>query len=308
MKFLRAFVAFAILSSGWVLANDSSEANKLTIARTVRLAVRQADSTLLAAPSLKPWRDYMKVAALNLDPHLQPLLLIKFDEDSGFRSQLKSIIGWESRMQKKETEHFIYYYSWDQPLPDMISEFQTAHFNELVRLFQIDPAEKIAYRFDLTGGKNVVFPFDDLRGGIITSHPLDLHLGALAILYLINSEPPSLLQPLARLYGDYFQNPSTSEAYYEMCLDKLHATDYVSAADLYRNADFSETQSQEWYSAFAFAYELDREFGPARISKFLAKLYCDMEPLDFQNHFAVVFGMDITEFENRFHNSVTAVK
>lgn len=297
MKNSKAMLLLCLLLLGFGSLNETNKNNDLKIARTIRLAVRDADSTLLNASSLTPWREYLKICALKLDGQLQPLVLIKFDEDVGFREQLKTIIKWEAQWQKKESEHYIYYFRWDQPPPDFIAEIQETHFNELASLFQIEPEEKIPYRYDPNAGESTVFPFDDLRGGIVSPHPFDLQAGALAALYLINSEPPSLLQPLARIYGNYFQNPSTAKAYFDMCLQRIEKLGYVSAATLFQKPEFAESQTSEWYSAYAFVYQINQQFGPLKIAEFLSKVNCKMEEAQFQSEFEETFGIGLSEFE-----------
>lgn len=286
----------------------SERINELKIAQAIRKAVRDADTTLLHSPTLGPWREYLKIAALDLDPNLQPLVLIKFDEDISFRNHLKAIIGWERGWLKRETEHFIYYYRWDQPPPEIVLKVQDAHFNEIVRLFQIEALEKIPYRYDLTADEGQVFPFEDLRGGIVSPQPFDLQKGALAIFYFINTEPPFLLEPLAHIYGNYFQNPSTSVAYYEMCMSEIEKHGYVSASKLYPKRNFNDFLDQDWHSSYAFVYTMDQKFGPAKIAQFLARINCNMAAEQFQEAFEEIFGTSLIEFEKAFEVSDTAIK
>lgn len=308
MKTLLAYLLFGILiydPPGLIVSNRIDE---LKIAQAVRQAVRDADTTLLHSPTLTPWREYLKIAALNLDPDLQPLVLIKFDEDMSFRNRLKTIIGWERQWQKRETEHFIYYYRWDQPPPEIIFEVQDAHFNEIVKLFQIEALEKIPYRYDVTADQGHVFPFEDVRGGIISPQPFDLQKGALAIFYFINSEPPFLLEALSRIYGNYFQNPSTSKAYYEMCMNEIHKNGYVSANKLGQIRSFKEFSNQDWYSSYAFVYAISQKFEPTRIAHFLAQVNSNTKVEQFQKAFEEVFGISLFEFEKNFEAKNTAVK
>lgn len=89
MKSLFGLVALTFLNVLTPHANDASQPNDLKIAQVVRKAVRDADSTLLHTTVLGNWRDYLKIAAIDLEIELQPLVLIKFDEDMSFRTQLK---------------------------------------------------------------------------------------------------------------------------------------------------------------------------------------------------------------------------
>jgi hypothetical protein len=308
MNALIGYLLVGILFYTPLRLNPSNQVNELKIAQAVRKAVRDADSTLLRSPTLGPWREYLKIAALNLDSDIQPLVLIKFDEDVGFRHQLRTIIEWERQWQKRETEHFIYYYRWDQPPPEIIIEVQDAHFNEIVKLFQIQALEKIPYRYDVTAEEGKVFPFEDLRGGIISQYPFDLQKGALAIFYLINSESPFLLKPLSRLYGNYFKNPSTAKAYYDMCMEEIQKNGYISANKLYPKSDFKEFSKQEWYSSYVFVYNLKQKFGPAKIAQFLDQIRGDMEVAQFQKAFEETFGISLAEFEKNFAVKNTAIK
>ncbi|MFQ5823930.1 MAG: hypothetical protein ACE5JB_07740 [bacterium] len=308
MKTFILFLFFGILVFIIPGLSVSNKLNELKIARAVRKAVRDADTTLLKSPTLAPWRDYLKIAALNLETNLQPLVLIKFDEDISFRNQLKTIIEWESQWQKRETDHFIYYYRWDQPPPEIILEVQDAHFNEIVKLFQIEALEKIPYRYDLTAKEGKVFPFEDLRGGIISPQPFDLQKGALTIFYFINSEPPFLFEPLSRIYGNYFQNPSTSQAYYKMCLDEIQKNGYVSAVKLFKKHAIGDSLTQDWYSSYAFVYAINQKFGPAKIAQFVALIKSYMEAVEFQKAFEEIFGTSLTEFEEIFRVENTAIK
>ena len=300
MIFLIILLYITQISTSPPKAKDTSQLNDYKIACAVRKAVRQADSTLLNDHSLTGWRDYPKVAALDLQSQLQPLVLIKFDEDVSFRNQLKTIIRWENQWRKRPTEHFIYYYRWDKPPPEIILEVQDAHFNELANLFQIETSEKIPFRYDLDVDSSIVYPYDDLRGGIVSPQPFDLKNGALALLYFLNSEPVSLLAPLSKIYGSYFQNPSTSQAYYLTCAKELSDQEYISALNLYKKRGFESSECQEWYSAYLFVYELDQKFGPAQIAQFLSKISIEMTEDDFLKTFNEIFEMSLPEFENNF--------
>ena len=308
MKVFITVIIGVLSISGPLQTNRPDQSNELKIMRAVRKTVRDADSTLLQSQKLTPWREYLKIIALNLESYLQPLVLIKFDEDISFRNQLKTVIEWEFHWEKKETEHYIYYYRWDEPPHEIIFEIQDAHFNEIANKFQIQGPEKIPYRYDLTAEECKVYPFEDLRGGIVSSQPFELQKGALAILYFINSEPPSLLEPLARIYGSYYQNPSTSQAYYEMCLSEIQKTAYISAETLFPKYNFSNSPTLEWYSSYAFVYEINREFGAVKIAEFLSQVKCQMEVAKFRQTFEETFGVSLHEFENRFKVRKAAIK
>ena len=267
----------------------------------MRKAVKSADSTLLKSTLLNNWREYLKISTIDLDVELQPLVLIKFDEDMAFRKQLKAIIDWQCNWLQKETEHFIYYYRWDQPPPEIVLGIQEIHFKAIAKLFKIEIPEKIPFRYDLTAERSTVFRYQDLRGGIISPQPFDLEKSALAIFYFINSEPPSILEPLVRIYGSYFQNPSTSEAYYEHCLKEIQKNEYVSAIILYQQDDISNFSSRDWFSSYAFVYGLNQNFGPEKLAQFLSNVNCQKPATEFQNAFQETFGMSLSEFESRYN-------
>jgi len=308
---MKAFISILLLSllvSHPSIKNDSSNPDELKIAQVMRKAVKNADSTLLKSTLLANWREYLKISTIDLDVELQPLLLIKFDEDMAFRKQLKTIIDWQSNWLQKETEHFIYYYRWDQPPPELILEILEIHFKALAKLFAIEIPEKIPFRYDLTAEHSTVFPFQDLRGGIVSSQLFDLEKSALAIFYFINSEPPSILEPLVRIYGSYFQNPSTSEAYYEHSLREIKKKKYTSALNLYRQDDISNFTSPDWFSSYAFVYGLNQQFGPEKLAQFLSNVNCQKPETEFQNTFQEIFGISLPEFESRYQQSDALIK
>lgn len=296
MKMIVGFLLlFAALESN---PNDSSHIDEVKIARAMRVAVRQADSTLLKKSSLDEWRDYVKISTLELEPELRPLVLIKFDEDVGFRNQLKKIIEWECQWQRKETEYFVYYYHWDRPPPEIIMDAQDAHCRVIAQNFQIELKEKIPYRYDPTAQKSVVYPFDDLRGGIVSEHPFDLDGTAKALFNLIDDEPISLIEPLATIHGRYYQNPATAEAYYEMCLQETQKAEYIPAIELFSKQQLNTENAAEWYSSYCFAYRLTQRFTPPKISEFIARTSSEMSKSDFERTFLDVFGLPLDDFES----------
>ncbi|NIR47676.1 hypothetical protein GWO43_27490 [candidate division KSB1 bacterium] len=306
MKLLSSLFLFAVIHAH-ALSNDSSQLNDYKIAKSIRKAVRKADSTLLQASSLNIWRDYLKIACADLDRDLQPLVLIKFDEDMSFRSHLKTLIDWENKWEKKQTEHFIYYYRWDQPPPEIILEAQDAHFNEVAKRFQIEAREKIPFRYDLNAQESLVYPFDDLRGGIVSPHPIDLESGALAIFYLVSYAPKPLLEPLSKIYGSFFQNPSTTEAYYKKCLKEIEAKDYVSITNLL-SREHTENSTALSTSSFVFMYELNQQFGPQKIAEFLSEVNEEMTAEEFGSRFEEVFGTPLSSFEETVGSEESAEK
>ena len=300
---LSVFLAFVISYAQPLHSNDSSLVSDYEIAFVVREAVRAADSTLLNTPAFGAWRDYLKVAATNLRLPVQPLLLIKFDGDRSFRSQLKRIIEWEKKWRKKETEHFIYYYRWDQPPPEIILDVQDAHFNEIVRIFDIDVEEKIPFRYDLTIDAAKTYPYEDLRGGIVSPQPFDLYNGALSILNFINPSHPCFSEPLARIYGSYFQNPSTAKAFYDKCSGEVRQHGYTSAINLLEAELVRSLSGIEKSSAYLFVFDLVGEFGPQEISRFLSTLRKDMSSVRFEAKFEEVFAISLHAFESKYRPS-----
>ncbi|MCG8603781.1 hypothetical protein MJD09_02130 [bacterium] len=303
MRVVRVASCFLTFFTYPLYSNDSVDVSDYKIAVVVREAVRAADSNLLNASSLAAWRDHLKVAATNLQLPMQPLMLIKFDEDAKFRNQLKTIIEWEKQWRKNETEYFIYYYRWDQPPPEIIVHVQDAHHNAIARLFQVKVEEKIPFRYDLLVEENTVYPFEDLRGGIVSSQPFDLYRGSWAILNSINPEPQFLLEPLSKIYGSYFQDPITSKAFYDLCSKEIAQQGYVSAAILLEKKPARGQETVEAYSAYAFVYDLDKEFGPRKISEFLSSLGKDITGQSFKSHFAEIFGVSMAAFEGRYRFS-----
>ncbi len=304
MRTLAFLFLFTTTAAQLSTGDNATRFNDYKIARSVRRAVRMADSTLLHTSSMKVWRDYLKVACSDLDVQLHPLLLIKFDEDVRFRRQLQTIVQWERQWHKRETAHYIYYYRWDQPPPELILEVQEAHFNEISRLFEIEPEEKIPFRYDLSVNENVVYPFDDLRGGIVSAQPFDLESGALALLYFVSRAPLELLKPVARIYGRYFQNPSTAEAYYRSCLHQIDTKGYTSILTLFEDA-VADQKTPSPPSHYVFIYELDRQFGPKKLVQFLRKVDREDPPAEVVAHFSEVFGQPLSEFESQFQENTT---
>ena len=276
--------------------NDAQQPNDYIIARAVRQAVRNADQDLLKSTLLSSWRDYLKLAAMDLDINIQPLVLIKFDEDIVFRNRLKKIIEWESDWHKTQTKYYIYYYQWEHPLPELILEVQDVHYKEITQLFSIEIEEKIPYRYDLDADKSQIFAFDDLRGGIISPQPFDLEKAALMIFTNVNSQFKFVTEPLARIYGSYYKNPATAKAYYAKCLTEIKKKGYHSAVDIFQTAEFSE-DSPEWYSAYAFMFKLNEKFRPIKITKFLTAVSPEMTKTEFINTFIEVFGISLPDFE-----------
>ena len=83
---MKAFISILLLSvlNSNPSINDSPNPDELKIARVMRKAVKSADSTLLKSTLLSNWREYLKISTVDLDVELQPLVLIKFDEDMAF--------------------------------------------------------------------------------------------------------------------------------------------------------------------------------------------------------------------------------
>ncbi len=277
-------------------SDDTSKTTDLQIATTVRQAVREADEELLKSTLLGSWREYLKLAAMDLDIQLQPLVLIKFDEDISFRNQIKKLIEWQAEWDQKETEHYIYYYRWDHPLPELILGVQDAHFQELSRIFGLDLKEKIPYRYDLEVDESVVFPFDDLRGGITSPYPFDLGLATRAMLSSFAPNLTCFTEPMARIYGDYFQNPSTAEAYYDTCVETARTQGFTPMLQLFQDA---EGRPDTEYCSFAFVYQLDRQFGPRKIIQFLKTTTSESSKEEFSAAFEQTFSVSLSEFESK---------
>lgn len=306
---MNPFITILLISSlnytTPIFLNDSTQTDDYKIARAMRKAVRDADLELLNSTVLGSWRDYLKIAVMDLNMQLQPLALIRFDEDISFRNQLKTLIDWEAKCEKKETEHYIYYYRWDHPIPELLLDIQEVHFKEISSRFSLEFDEKIPFRYDPNVEKSKVYPFDDLRGGVVSSQPLDLEKATLAMLNSINSELTFITTPLSRIYGSFFQNQATSQAYYRKCLQEIKAKGYVSALNLFAEPGFENFNTKEWYSSYAFVYTLHQQYGPQKIAKFLSKASTQSKK-DFQDSFEDTFEIDLQEFENKneFYQSV----
>ncbi len=303
---LLIILLFFSVSFAVEAADDSSHLNDYQIARVVRQAVRDAEPELLNSSLIGAWRNYLKLVALDLEFQTQPLILIKFDEDVNFRNQLKKIIEWEVRSEKQETDYYIYYYDWDNPIPEVILGVQDAHYQEIVKLFSIRIDEKLPYRYELSAEQGLFFPLEDLRGGIISPNPFDLENTAHTIFSYVNSQLPCVTQPLSKIYGSYFNNPSTSRAYFEKCLEQVKLHGYYSMADLFERNNTLVEGTPEWFSAYAFVYLLDQNFTPPKLTKFLKTVHSEMTKSEFIEVFAQSFGKTLAELElnNAFQQHV----
>ncbi len=297
MKLVATCICLLICSSSISSPSDSSQPADVEIARSIRAAVRDADQELLSATILGDWRDYLKVAAINLDLQLQPLLLIKFDQDVRFRAQLKQLIEWESHWVRMESEHYIYYSRPEQPIPELLLGIQDAHFQELTGRFAVTLAEKIPYRYDLTVDAGRVHPFDDLRGGIVSSQPFDLESAALAIFKSINPDIPFLTAPLAKIYGSHYQNQPTSEAHFTHCMRKLKTSGYVSFLQGRSQQEPESLADATRSSAYAFVFKLTERFQPPQITQFLAAVKSEMSEAQVLEAFQAAFNVTLAEFE-----------
>jgi len=307
MSFSAVISALIVLSPLSAEPADTSANQDYEISRVVRKAVRQAPQELLKTTVLADWREYLKVVGRELTPETQPLLLIKFDEDSGFRSQLKTIIEWQRDWQRRETEHYIFYFHPDLPIPELLVDILDGHFNEVAKLFDIADVGKIPYRYDVAATAGKVYPYEDLRAGIVSTNPFDFQRAALAIFYSINAEPPLLLKPLAHIYGAYFQNQATAQAYYDRCRTEIERERYVSATQLYQVTDFDGLTGMAWCSAYAFVFDLLKEFGAVKVKAFLGAINCRMAQQAFEQAFSRHFGVTVEAFEKRY-TTLTATK
>jgi len=292
-------LAVFVLSNSALFAHSDSSSHTpdFEIARSVRAVVQNAGPDLLSSTVLNTWREHLMVAAANLAPALQPLILIKFDQDIAFRSQFKELIAWEARLEKRETAHFIYYYSLEQPVPGLLLSAMETHFRSVTDLFGLEPDEKIPYRFVPGVKKTTFFRFDDLRGGIVSNQQLDFHACAQAIFSAINPNAALMTQPLARMYGTFFQNEAAGKAFYEKCVSELSQTGYTSALQLYvLHGDSLDAAAQA--SAYAFVYRLHEEYGAGKVGQFLHAVHDKMPQNEFLTKFENVFGTSLIAFED----------
>ncbi len=293
-------------SSAVETADDSSHSNDYEIARAIRQAVRDADHELLNSSLIGAWRNYLKLVAMDMNLQTQPLILIRFDEDANFRTQFKKIIEWQISLERKETRNFIYYYDRESPIPEVILGVQDAHFEEITKLFSINIDEKLPYRYDLTEKQDRFYPLEDLRGGVVSANPFALEKAAQVIFSYVNSQVPCITQPLSKIYGDYFENPATSKAYYEKCLEEIKLHGYYSMADLFAHKEGLVESEQEWFSAYAFVYLLDQNYKPQEITKFLESVNSEMTKFEVISIFEQTFGKTLAEVElnNAFQQHV----
>lgn len=300
MKYILVLFFF-LFQIPFVFSADSAGNNDdAEIARAVRQAVRNADSTLLAASWLEGWRDYLKIAAMDLDMRLQPLVLIRFDEDISFRQQLRHLIERESQYQSKESEHFVFYFKWDSPVPDLLLATQDAYAQKLMELFAIKLDEKIPYLYDPMSEQSGSLALSELHGGIISNQPVNLEKSAETILETLSSELPFVTIPLAQLYGRFYQSGAEAADYFEKCLIEINNTGYLSAAELFQAQPITDLDDPAWYSAFAFTYELNETYGPTKVGEFLAAARKCLIRDDLLRSFEQVFGESLRDFEIKY--------
>ncbi len=296
-----------VLNAAFSSSIQSPCSKNAQISHVIRNAVMSADSSLLESSVLSDWRDYLKAAVQELPSELQPIFLIKFDQDTDFRHQLKTIIELNRNWEKKEIQHFIYYYRKENPPPEILLGLLDSYFNEIAQLFKLDKIEKIPYCYDVDTQKNRVYPFDDLRAGVVSANPFDFENVANAMFYSISSRPAFFIKALTKMYGTYFQNRAAANAYDDKCLEMIKPHNYVSVKQLYPlTAD--ALMDQFWYSTYAFTYSLVTEFGEVRIKEFLQETACSQGFDAFQMLFSQHFQQSITDFETRFTQGKTADK
>jgi len=289
-------VIFSFHTPLFAYSDSTAHPPEFEIARSVRAVVQNAGADLLNSTVLGAWRDHLMVAAANLSPEVQPLLLIKFDQDVVFRGQFKELIAWESTLEKQENAHFIYYYKLEQPVPRLLISTLDTHFRSVTKLFGVAPDEKIPYRFVPGVEQTRFYPFDDLRGGIVSGQPVDFHGCAQAIFSAINPNIVFMTQPLARMYGTFFQNETARRAFYEKCLHDLSVAGYTSALQLYTlHGDGLDAAAR--FSAYAFVYRLHEQYGVGKVGKFLSAVNDKMSQNEFLAAFKRIFEIGLAEFE-----------
>ncbi|HEX9655019.1 MAG TPA: hypothetical protein VGA99_15025, partial [bacterium] len=62
----------------------------------------------------------------------------------------------------------------------------------------------------------------------------------------------------------------------------------------------TNSTSREWFSSYAFAFELNQEFGAAKIAQLLSRVNGETTVGNFGDAFQEVFEVDLSEFEKRF--------
>lgn len=285
------FAVFALFSS----RSSAQQANDIQIAGVVRHAVQLADSTLLHSSLNEGWRDYLKLMSLELKAELQPLLLIKFDEDVAFRTKLKAIIRREARFDRLETEHFIYYYEPGMKPSETTLELLEAHCNSFLAESGIRIAEKIPYVY--SQGEGVVVPFDELDAGIVSPEPLDFARSIEAILNFVNEGSCFLHGPLAIIYGDCFRNPALIERHLSLCEAETKQMATLSVFDIWAAFRTGEVSPEQKAFAFVFAHSLLREFDLPAVVSFSRELRSVETLTDFDEACRIVFGRTLADLE-----------
>ena len=307
MQIPAIILYISILNAAFSSPIQSPCSKNAQISHVIRNAVMRADSSLLESSVLSDWRDYLKAAVQELPSQLQPIFLIKFDQDTGFRHQLKAIIELNRNWEKRETQHFIYYYRKENPPPKILLGLLDSYFNEIAQLFKLDNIEKIPYCYDVDTQKNKVYPFDNLQAGVVSANPVDFENAANTIFYALSSRPAFFIKALTKIYGTYFQNHTAAKSYYDKCLEMVKPHKYVPVKQLYPlTAD--ALMDQGWYSAYAFTYSLVTEFGEVKVKEFLQDIACNQGFNAFQTLFSQHFQKSITDFETRFTQAETADK
>jgi hypothetical protein len=269
----------------------------LQMARAVRSAVRSADSNLLHSVGSENLRAFLKMSAMQLSRELQPLLLIRFDEDAGFRQELKELIEREHGWQRVESENFFYYYRNEVPA-EVALHVQDAQINALESIFEAEMAEKIPYIYDPGISADSVIVLSRLTGGIRSSQPFDLENTAYAFFSGLNSEVHVICQILSVIYGRYFRNETTVRALYEHHLATIRAS-YYEPVTIPLLTGVLSPGSIPYNSVFVFVYKWIDEFGPAAVADFLQRLPSDFDDKQFRTLFRQEYGISIKAFENR---------
>jgi hypothetical protein len=261
--------------------------------------VQLADSTLLRNSLSDGWRDYLKLMSLELNAELQPLLLIKFDEDIAFRTKLKAIIRREAGFDREDAEHYLYYYSPGMKPPETTFELLEAHCNSFLTEGDITVWEKIPFVYSRTTDKTIVLPFEELDAGIQSPESLDFRGSILAILNFVNADAGFLNEPLAKVYGDFFQNSAQVEQHLSLCLEELGQTDSLSAFVSWQA--FRESKVLPSHQAFAFIFvnTLLREFNLAMVVSFSRELWSVEGESEFDQACLTIFGHTAAELEMR---------
>jgi len=266
-----------------------------------RIAVLDASPDLLKQPLNSGWRQYLKLVALNLEVSIQPLVLMKFDEDVKFRRRLQQLIDRELNLEKEESDSFIFYFNKGAPLPKTAITQLEKQYHKITNAFQIALNEKITYCYEADADLVEVYPPADLLAGILTRTAPDFTRTAAYIFYGIAPEFKFMAFPLISIYGEYFENPAAAKSHYQNCLAQIDSNGYISPfMQAHENLDTKNHNSKINKSAFVFTYKLLKKYNAGKVSELITMAKTTPDSLSLALKFAKIFGVTVPEFEKSF--------